>query len=136
MARQISVNGNVGNERNCDAIIRLCRRATEIDPNYARAWALMAVSQANLRLHIGRQGESGLAAAEQAIALVGNLAEAHAARRAGVRSMPIAMSLCAKGKRHFGWIQSHTKRTMRRLVCTMQCSVQGTQFVSGKKRQS
>ena len=25
-----------------EAIIRLCRRATEIDPHYARAWALMA----------------------------------------------------------------------------------------------
>ena len=42
MARQYSVSGNTGAARRSEAVIRLCRRATEIDPNYARPWALMA----------------------------------------------------------------------------------------------
>jgi adenylate cyclase len=80
MARQMSITGNAGNARNHESIVRLCRRATEIDPKYARAWALMAGSQTSLRLHIGRDGENGLAAAERAIGLDPDLAEAHAAR--------------------------------------------------------
>ena len=80
LARQYSVTGNVGNARRSEAIIRLCRRATEIDPNYARPWALMAGAQMSLRLHFGREGDDGLAAAERALALDGNLAEAHAAK--------------------------------------------------------
>jgi adenylate cyclase len=80
MARQYSVTGNLGSSRRGDAIVRLCRRATEIDPNYARAWALMAAAQMNLRFHLGREGEDGLAAAERALALDANLAEAHAAK--------------------------------------------------------
>ena len=80
MARQYSVTGNVGDARRSEAIIRLCRRATEIDPDYARPWALMAGAQGTLRFHHAREGDGGLAAAERAIALDGNLAEAHAAR--------------------------------------------------------
>jgi adenylate cyclase len=80
MARQYSVTGNIGNARRPEAIIRLCRRATEIDPNYARAWALMAGAQVSLRFHFGREGDDGLAAAERALALDGNLAEAHSAK--------------------------------------------------------
>jgi len=45
MARQIYVNGNFGDARREEAIVRLCARATEIDPGYARAWALMALAQ-------------------------------------------------------------------------------------------
>jgi adenylate cyclase len=80
MARQYSITGNFGSPRRSEAIIRLCRRAIEIDPNYARAWALMATTQNRLRFFFGREGDDGLAAAERAIELDGNLAEAHAAR--------------------------------------------------------
>jgi len=80
MARQYSVTGNYGNVRRCEAIIRLCRSATEIDPDYATAWALMAVSQAALRFHFSGPGDGGLAAAERALAIDGTLAEAHAAK--------------------------------------------------------
>lgn len=80
MARQYSITGNVGDARRSEAIIRLCRRATEIDPDYARSWALMAGAQGTLRFHHAREGDGGLAAAERAIALDANLAEAHAAR--------------------------------------------------------
>ena len=80
MARQYSVTGNAGAARRSEAIIRLCRRATEIDPNYARPWALMAGAQGTLRLFVGTAGDGGLAAAERALSLDPNLAEAHAAR--------------------------------------------------------
>ena len=80
MARQYSVTGNYGNIRRCEAIIRLCRTATEIDPEYATAWALMAVAQAALRFHFNGPGDGGLAAAERALSLDGKLAEAHAAK--------------------------------------------------------
>jgi len=79
MARQYSVTGNYGNARRCEAIIRLCRSATEIDPDHAAAWALMAVSQAALRFHFSEPGDGGLAAAERALSIDPNLAEAHAA---------------------------------------------------------
>lgn len=80
MARQFSVTGNYGNVRRCEAIIRLCRSATEIDPGYATAWALMAVAQAALKFYFNGSGDGGLAAAERALSLDLNLAEAHAAK--------------------------------------------------------
>jgi len=80
MARQYSITGNAGAGRSSEAVIRLCRRATEIDPNYARPWALMAGAQGTLRLLLGREGDGGLAAAERALSLDPDLAEAHAAR--------------------------------------------------------
>jgi adenylate cyclase len=80
MARQYSVTGNFGNVRRDEAIIRLCRRAVELDPNYARAWALIAVAEANMRFRFGATGDGGLAAAERALSLDENLAEAHAAK--------------------------------------------------------
>jgi adenylate cyclase len=58
---------------------RVCRRALEIDPNYARAWALLATCQARLRMR-GKSEESGLQAAERALALDPTLAEAYAAK--------------------------------------------------------
>jgi adenylate cyclase len=80
MARQYSVIASLGDARMADAILRLCRRAIELDPNYARAWALIAVTQVNLRFYMGLQGSNGLEAAERAIALDPDLAEAHAAK--------------------------------------------------------
>ena len=80
MARQYSVSGNLGDSRRSEAIIRLCRRATEIDPGYAQAWALIAIAQLNIRFYAGTHGDTGLEAAERALALDANLAEAHAAK--------------------------------------------------------
>ena len=80
MARQYMATGNLGDGRRSEAIIRLCQRATEIDPNYARAWALVAVAQMHWRFYANGTGDNGLAAAERALALDGNLAEAHAAK--------------------------------------------------------
>ncbi len=80
MARQSYVTGHEADARLAEAIVRLCSRATEIDPNYARAWALMAVGQMALRFVHGRSGDDGLAAAERALTLDSNLAEAHAVK--------------------------------------------------------
>ena len=78
MGRQLYVTGQEADARRAEAIIRLCIRATEIDPGYARAWALMALGQVILRFALGRGGDDGLVAAERALALDANLAEAHA----------------------------------------------------------
>jgi adenylate cyclase len=80
LARQSYVTGHEADARRAEVIIRLCRRAVEIDPGYARAWALMATGQMILRFVHGRGGDDGLAPAEQALALDANLAEAHAVK--------------------------------------------------------
>jgi adenylate cyclase len=80
MARQYSVTGNIGSARQNEAIIRLCKGATGIDPGYARAWAMMANAQGALRFYDGREGDNGLEAAERALALDDTLAEAHSVK--------------------------------------------------------
>ncbi len=80
MARQYWVSGNMGDIRREEAIVSLCRRATEIDPGYARAWALLALAQTQLRFVHGKPGDDGLAAAERALELDADLAEAHAVK--------------------------------------------------------
>ena len=80
MARQLYVTGHEGDARRAEATTRLCVRATEIDPGYARAWALMAFGQMILRYVLGGEGDDGLAAADRALALDASLAEAHAVR--------------------------------------------------------
>jgi adenylate cyclase len=80
LARSYWLTGNNGDPRKEEAIIRLTGRATEIDPAYARAWALMALAQVMLRTLFTDAGDDGLAAAERALSLDPGLAEAHAAR--------------------------------------------------------
>ncbi len=80
MARQNYIGGGEGSAARMEATFRLCQRATEIDPRYARAWALMALAQMILRFIHGKKGEDGLAAAERALALDPALAEAHAVK--------------------------------------------------------
>jgi adenylate cyclase len=82
MARHHYTTGMLSDTRKNDTVIRLCRRAIELDANYARAWALMATAQ-RFRLGISGAGDNGDAAATRALELDGNLAEAHAAK-AGV----------------------------------------------------
>jgi adenylate cyclase len=80
MARQSYVTGHEADARRVGGIIRVCSRAIEIDPGYARAWALMAIAQMNMRFVLGKKGDDGLAHAERALALDANLAEAHAVK--------------------------------------------------------
>jgi adenylate cyclase len=63
-----------------ETIVRLCSRATQIDPDYAQAWALMAIGQMILHFAHGRAGDDGLAAIERALVLEPGLAVAHAIR--------------------------------------------------------
>ena len=79
MARQIYVTNQETAEREAQAIVRLCTRATEIDPGYAQAWALMAMGFRNLRA-LGVHTDDGMLAAERALMLAPNLAEAHAVK--------------------------------------------------------
>ena len=80
MARQNYVTGGESDPRRAEATIRICHRVTEIDPNYADAWALMALTQMIVRFMHGGKGEDGLAAAERSLILDANLAEAHAVK--------------------------------------------------------
>ncbi len=54
----------------------LCRRAVDLDPGYALAWAQMAAGQYNLHRDHGRAGDGGQAALNRALALDYNLTEA------------------------------------------------------------
>jgi len=63
--------------RDLEIAIRFGQRALEIDPNYGRAWALIAGCQHFLHRR-GRSEDGGLAAAEKALSLDPTLAEAHA----------------------------------------------------------
>jgi adenylate cyclase len=76
MARSYWVNGNVGDPRRDEAIERLSRRAAEIDPGYAQAWALLAFGQFNLHRSHGRANDGGQGALDRALALDPDLAEA------------------------------------------------------------
>jgi adenylate cyclase len=80
MARQNYTTGIEQDARRAEASVRLCRRAVEIDPGYALAWALMALGQMLMHFAHGRRGEDGMAAAERALALDVDLAEAHAVK--------------------------------------------------------
>ncbi|MGI8611233.1 MAG: TIR domain-containing protein [Sphingomicrobium sp.] len=80
MARQRWVAGSDGDWDREQLIIRICERAVDIDPDYANAWALMAIAQTHLRFRQGMKEVDGLAAAERALALNGDLAEAHAVK--------------------------------------------------------
>jgi adenylate cyclase len=82
MARQYWIDGDFGESGRERRTIRVCQRATEIDPNYAQAWALMGLAQANLRYAYtgNEQLDDGLSAANRALALDPTIAEAHLPR--------------------------------------------------------
>ncbi|HEY2179036.1 MAG TPA: TIR domain-containing protein [Caulobacteraceae bacterium] len=80
MARQYLDTGSRADGSREAAIVRLCRRATEIDPDYARAWALLGFAQADQFLNERGEAADCLAAADRALALDGALAEPHAAK--------------------------------------------------------
>jgi adenylate cyclase len=81
MARQFWL---LDNERNDVIVDRICNRVIEIDPNYAQAWATMALAQWN-RFWQG-DSDAGERAAATALRLDPNLADAHAAMGAAQRS--------------------------------------------------
>jgi len=80
LARQLWVSGNYGDVRRDEIVIRTAERAIRLDPNYAEAWALLAIAQASLRYHHGRDVDDGLAAAEEALRINPDLAAAYSVR--------------------------------------------------------
>ncbi len=75
MARQHWISGNDGDIRRDEVVVRISRQATEIDPDYGKAWALIALAQAEMRFRHDRQVDA-LAAAERALQIDPNLPEA------------------------------------------------------------
>jgi adenylate cyclase len=73
MARQQLIGGDFGDSRMEETVVRLCRQATLLDPNYAEVWALMALAQLRLRLWHGKDDDP-VPAAERALELNANLA--------------------------------------------------------------
>jgi adenylate cyclase len=73
MARQQLISGDFGDSRLAETAVRLCKQATLLDPNYADAWALMALAQLRLRLWHAKDDDP-LPAAEQALQINPNLA--------------------------------------------------------------
>jgi adenylate cyclase len=70
-----------GSERLKPVILRICRRVVELDPGFARGWALMSLAESELSQR-GVEGysiASARAAAERAIAADPTVAEGHAA---------------------------------------------------------
>jgi adenylate cyclase len=80
MARQHWAAGNDGDWDREQLIIRICERALDIDPDYANAWALMAIAQTHIRFRQGKKEVDGLPSAERALELKPDLAEAHAVK--------------------------------------------------------
>jgi adenylate cyclase len=77
LARQYWVSGNHGDMRREQRVMRICGRAVEIDPYYAKAWALLAMAQSNLRYAFRQQVDDGVAAAHTALTIDSSIAEAH-----------------------------------------------------------
>ncbi len=75
MARQQWITGSSGDIRRDETIVRICKQALSFDPNYAQAWALMALAQSQLRMWHARD-ENALPAAERALEIDPTLAEA------------------------------------------------------------
>ena len=69
MARQHWISGFYGDVRKDEAIVRLCRQATALDPEYARAWGLLSLGQLELRFLHGID-VNALPAAERALEII------------------------------------------------------------------
>jgi adenylate cyclase len=76
MARQQWTDGGIGDVRCQETIVRICKQALSFDPEYAQAWALMALAQSQMRFWHGMDVDPQLAA-DRALAINPNLAEAH-----------------------------------------------------------
>ncbi|MCL6682905.1 TIR domain-containing protein [Sphingomonas alba] len=80
MARQLWISGNYGDVRRDEIVIRTVKQAIAMDSDYAQAWGLLAIAQASLRYHHGRDVDDGLTAAEEALRLDPTLAAPYSVR--------------------------------------------------------
>jgi adenylate cyclase len=74
MAREHWITGSYASIHRDQVVARICKQATMLDPSYARAWALMALAQAEL-FFTHQQSEDALSSAERALALDPSLPE-------------------------------------------------------------
>ena len=79
MAHELWITGSFGDIRRDETIVRICKQATTIDPNYAKAWALMALAQTELRFW-HEKAEDALSTAERALTIDPDVPEAHCVR--------------------------------------------------------
>src|SRR5579863_3173181 len=79
LARQFLDSGSRGDSQREKAIARLARRAVELDPDYARAWALLSFALAAIPKDLRDGGSDGAIEGERALELDPNCAEAHTA---------------------------------------------------------
>ncbi len=79
LARRHWLDGNNNDHRRAEVVVRVCRQALAIDPDYAQAWALLALAQTELHFWFDRP-VNGLDAAERALDIDPGLAEAHCVR--------------------------------------------------------
>lgn len=79
LARKLWVTGNLGDSRRDEIIVRIARKAAEIDPNYAKAWALAALAETELRFWHMKDVDA-MATAEKALAIDPRNAEAQCVR--------------------------------------------------------
>jgi adenylate cyclase len=83
MARQFWL---LDNERNNEIVIRICKHVVGLDPNYAQAWATMALAQWNLFWRADLAFTDLEHPASRALALGPHLPDSHAAIAAAHRS--------------------------------------------------
>ena len=79
MARKL-VQSGVHMMRGGDSVLRLCSSAIKIDPNYAEAWALLALTQSMRSTFYGGTNKDGLEAADRALQINPSLSFAHTAK--------------------------------------------------------
>jgi adenylate cyclase len=80
MARKYWITGNWGNTGQLELVIRICKRALELDADYARVWGLMALVQCILHFTFAVGDDDGIAAADRALSLDPGIAEAYCVR--------------------------------------------------------
>ena len=80
MARQTYVTSQSADPNAARAVVRICKRATEIDPDYAEAWALMATGFRQLNWMQSGETDDGTAAIDRALELNPDLGETHAVK--------------------------------------------------------
>lgn len=83
MARQFWL---LDNERNNEVVVRLCKHVVQLDPDYAQAWATLALAQWNLFAQTNLNITEHEHAAMRALELGPHLADSHAAVAAAKRS--------------------------------------------------
>jgi adenylate cyclase len=80
LARRYWITGNWGDVRQLHLVERVCKRAIELDERYARAWGLLAIIQCILHFTFQASDDDGIAAADRALSIDPNIAEAYCVR--------------------------------------------------------